>query len=339
VIWNDPPHPALPPLDGAAACDVLVVGGGLAGTAAAAFLARRGASVILLERDRLASGATGASLGIVGSPSARSYADASHFLGRPTARLLWSLARRTRRLLADLGVEHRVRGGIERGSDERSALLLREDGFPAEPRPDGLFLPDHAELDPVLLVCRLAALARDAGARLHESSPVTLERADPPLATTPRGRVEAEMVLVAAHTSSASFATLLESVVFPVRAAAIATAPLGERVLDVPVTAAGGRASARQLDDGRIVALGDAEALVGRPLRAATRWSVPMAMSCDEVPSAGPLPGSVRLYALAGFHGRGLALAPACAEVVASLMLDGRAGDEARALDPRRHAG
>jgi flavin-dependent dehydrogenase len=33
-------------------CDALVIGGGPAGSTAAAFLARRGRSTILLERDR-----------------------------------------------------------------------------------------------------------------------------------------------------------------------------------------------------------------------------------------------------------------------------------------------
>ncbi|HVL21165.1 MAG TPA: FAD-dependent oxidoreductase, partial [Amaricoccus sp.] len=42
---------------------VIVVGGGLMGTAAAFFLARRGAKVTLVERDRVGQGATVASFG------------------------------------------------------------------------------------------------------------------------------------------------------------------------------------------------------------------------------------------------------------------------------------
>ena len=50
------------------AFDVVVVGGGIVGTSAAAFLAGAGASVLLVERDGLASGASGANAGVVWHP-------------------------------------------------------------------------------------------------------------------------------------------------------------------------------------------------------------------------------------------------------------------------------
>ena len=51
-----------------AAPDVVVVGGGITGTATAAFLAGAGAGVVLVERDGLASGASGANSGVVQHP-------------------------------------------------------------------------------------------------------------------------------------------------------------------------------------------------------------------------------------------------------------------------------
>jgi glycine/D-amino acid oxidase-like deaminating enzyme len=48
--------------------DVVVIGGGIVGTAAAAFLADAGATVTLVEREGLASGASGANSGIVQHP-------------------------------------------------------------------------------------------------------------------------------------------------------------------------------------------------------------------------------------------------------------------------------
>ena len=52
----------------AATADVVVVGGGIVGTAATAFLAEAGARVILVEREGLASGASGANSGVVQHP-------------------------------------------------------------------------------------------------------------------------------------------------------------------------------------------------------------------------------------------------------------------------------
>ncbi len=48
--------------------DVVIVGGGIVGTSAAAFLAGAGARVTLVERDGLASGASGANSGLVQHP-------------------------------------------------------------------------------------------------------------------------------------------------------------------------------------------------------------------------------------------------------------------------------
>ncbi len=48
--------------------DVIIVGGGIVGTSAAAFLAGAGARVLLVEREALASGASGANSGVVQHP-------------------------------------------------------------------------------------------------------------------------------------------------------------------------------------------------------------------------------------------------------------------------------
>ncbi|HWP62105.1 MAG TPA: FAD-dependent oxidoreductase [Candidatus Binatia bacterium] len=57
-----------------AAPDVVVIGGGIVGTAAAAFLAEGGASVLLVERDTVAAGASGRNSGVVQQPFDRALA-------------------------------------------------------------------------------------------------------------------------------------------------------------------------------------------------------------------------------------------------------------------------
>ena len=68
--------------------DVVVIGGGIVGAAAAAFLAEGGASVLLLERDGLAAGASGRNSGVVQEPFDRVLAP----LHRATVREYRSLA-------------------------------------------------------------------------------------------------------------------------------------------------------------------------------------------------------------------------------------------------------
>jgi glycine/D-amino acid oxidase-like deaminating enzyme len=51
-----------------ARADVVVIGGGIAGTAAAAFLAEGGASVVVIEREAIAAGASGRNSGVVQAP-------------------------------------------------------------------------------------------------------------------------------------------------------------------------------------------------------------------------------------------------------------------------------
>jgi D-hydroxyproline dehydrogenase subunit beta len=59
---------AMKPSSPSASPDVIVVGGGIVGTSAASFLAGAGARVLLVERDALASGASGANSGVVQQP-------------------------------------------------------------------------------------------------------------------------------------------------------------------------------------------------------------------------------------------------------------------------------
>ena len=63
--------------------DVVVVGGGIVGTSAAAFLAGEGARVTLIEAREIAAGASGRNSGVVQHP----------FRRRPCAICTWRLSR------------------------------------------------------------------------------------------------------------------------------------------------------------------------------------------------------------------------------------------------------
>ncbi len=86
------PAPARPPLAGALAADVCVIGGGIAGCATALELAERGYRVVLLEAKRIAWGASGRSGGQAIFGYGTSQASLVAQLGPEPARRLWDLS-------------------------------------------------------------------------------------------------------------------------------------------------------------------------------------------------------------------------------------------------------
>jgi len=129
--------------------DVIVLGGGLMGTASAYFLARRGAHVTLIERNRIGTGATVASFGNI------------RRTGRHPSQL--PLAHRSLRLWGEaermLGhdVEFRATGHIRLIFDEAGLADMR--AYAEAARPWGLELE---ELSPHEIRARFPGLGPDA---------------------------------------------------------------------------------------------------------------------------------------------------------------------------------
>lgn len=147
-IWQRqaPSHPAPDRVQ----TDVAIIGGGVCGLSAAIEAEAAGADCILVERDRVASGASGRNAGYLMRGLAESYAVAADALGRDTARAVWAWSEDNLRALRNLGAS-RTPGFADRPSclialdepkaDEldRSAAMLAEDGFDAT-----LIEPDDA---------------------------------------------------------------------------------------------------------------------------------------------------------------------------------------------------
>ena len=87
-------RPAYPRFRGEIDADVVIVGGGLTGSACAASFAAAGVSVALLEGDRIGSGSTAASPGLIRQDFDASFQDTANTHGLRAARVLWQGLRR-----------------------------------------------------------------------------------------------------------------------------------------------------------------------------------------------------------------------------------------------------
>jgi glycine/D-amino acid oxidase-like deaminating enzyme len=218
-------RPVWPRLRGELRAEVAIVGGGLAGCAAAFAFAHTGASVVLLEAGRVGLGATAGSPGILDPGAGTTFRDLRERYGLRAARQMWEMERqaalelqavvRRQRLRCDLA---RV-GVVDVALDETAAHALQQErealaeagleaawisGARAEaltglPARGVLKRPEAAVVDPYRLAAGLARRAEARGAALFEQSPVRrirFGRRDVEVATG-HGIVRAEVAVVA----------------------------------------------------------------------------------------------------------------------------------------------
>jgi glycine/D-amino acid oxidase-like deaminating enzyme len=124
------------------AADVVVIGAGIAGVSAALSLQRRGASVCIVERHTLASGASSRNAGFLMRGCADHYAQACRLYGRERARDLWRLTEANIAAVIGEGADtlpsfRRVPScllALDEPQEQELAAsceMLREDGFDA----------------------------------------------------------------------------------------------------------------------------------------------------------------------------------------------------------------
>jgi gamma-glutamylputrescine oxidase len=366
-LWLDGVGHAYPPLDGDASADVAVVGAGIAGIATAYFLAKAGASVVVLEARGVAEAASGRNAGFLLAGVAENFVAASRRYGEANALRIWRLTKRTQALVRQLVAEHGIECELRwNGSDQiavdeeewrevqESARLLAARGVSVRTNRGTrtATYADDGDLHPVRWVRGLARAAVAAGARIHEESPVTAIEVG--TARTARGTVRAGTVVLC---TNAYTAHLTSSRVRPVRGQMLATAP-APPMFARPAYAKRGYRYWRQTADGRVVVGGwrdtAAEREVGEDetptpeiqahldaflkehgitAPVTHRWAGTMGFSHDALPYVGR--AGDRLFVCGGFTGHGMSFGAACAELVATLVR-GAPHPEADLFDPAR---
>lgn len=300
---------AAPPFVGEREADVLVLGAGLTGCAAALEFARRGQSVLALEAGRVGGGASASDLGHVPTGLGLPYTEAVKRLGHAGAHEVWEAHRenqaRLREFLSGIGDDcgYHAAGGFLLAADRAEARaladsedLLRDDGFAGEfldhymleARFDvrgfagAYWAADEAEVDPARLVEALAGAAEAAGAAIHTSSPVLdLElSARGAEAVTAQGRARASWVVVALDVQAPRLVPFLEGRVVPLDGLGLVLATAEACALPSPARAHGGRVAWRAQSGSGVLkvvgfgprpAAGELEAFVGAALGTAPR--------------------------------------------------------------------
>jgi gamma-glutamylputrescine oxidase len=238
--------------------DVVVVGAGYAGLTSAIELAQRGYQVVVLEANRICSGASGRNGGqvIVGYASGQTPFEAQ--LGPEHARLAWDMSLEAIDLLdariAQFQIEcDRVHGYLVVADSARKARALQADteklakhyGFSAT-MAHGAQVQAHIQspvycaaayetrsghLHPLKYGLGLARAAQQLGVRIFEHSAViSLQRTDPLVARTARGSVRARFGVLAGNCTlpeyGAQLAPDIASRIMPVGTYIIATEAL-----------------------------------------------------------------------------------------------------------------
>ena len=238
--------------------DALVVGAGYAGLSAAVEMAQRGLSVVVLEADRVCSGASGRNGGqaIVGYASGQKPFEDQ--LGRSDARRAWDMSMESIQLLDGHIDQHhiacdRVHGYLHLADSKRKAIALEADmqalrddyGFDSKlyrgdevrqhidsPRYcAAAFEPVSGHLHPLKFGLGLAQAARALGVKIYERSPVQeLKRGDKLVASTSQGSVSARFGVLAGNCTLGEYgprvAPEITPRIMPVGTYMIATAPL-----------------------------------------------------------------------------------------------------------------
>jgi gamma-glutamylputrescine oxidase len=246
-----------PALQGSVQADVVVVGGGFAGLSAALELAQRGFSVVVLEADRVGSGASGRNGGqaIVGFASGQGEFDDQ--LGAERSQQAWDMSVQAVNLIEQRIAAHGIDCDWQRGytyvADSRhKADALRAEFDDHSRRGVACEWAEGAEvsqligsaryvaafhektsghLHPLKYALGLARAARAAGVRIFEGSPVVgLRRGASLMAVTAAGQVTARFGVLAGNATLPEYgpqvAPEIAPRIMPVGTYIVGTAPL-----------------------------------------------------------------------------------------------------------------
>ena len=244
-----------PVLDDDRQADVCVIGGGFTGLSAALNLAERGLSVVLLEAERVGSGASGRCGGLVGSGQRKDVLETEEMFGFDRSKLLWDFAEMAKQEIRDRVAKHDIACDLQRGqllgvhkkrylgdaAKEADVLAERYDyphclALNAEETQarvatksflEGMYDSEAMALHPLNFSLGLARAATEAGVRIYERSRVLgYSQTDPAVVKTATASVKASFVVLACNGYLGKLEPRVAGKIMPINNFMVATEPL-----------------------------------------------------------------------------------------------------------------
>lgn len=249
-------RPDYPALDGSLSADVAIIGGGYTGLQAAYNLAKRGASVVLIEGSRFGDGASGRNGGQLGTGQRAWPDEQEEELGYERSKLLFDMAENAKRHLLEFAEIHAIdmdytpgqmnvshKQAYEKDYRKSAEVLATRYNYPHVRFMDraetsqrlgsnryyhGIRDIGTGHIHPLKLLVGLARAASKAGAAIHEMTPATSirQQSGRTMIDTPRGTITAERVLIATNAYIGNLEPQTAAHVMPIRSFIGATEPL-----------------------------------------------------------------------------------------------------------------
>ena len=254
-------NPAFPEFTGEAVTDLVVIGGGYTGCAAALQAAELGASVLLIEADAIGSGGSGRNVGLANAGLWLPPEDINAELGTETGSRLSTLLAGAPGMVFSLIAKHAIQcepqrkgtlhcahapGGLDdlqrrhaqlRAIGAPVKLLSREEAIRrtgSEAVHGALFDPRAGTIQPLAYVRGLARAAAAAGAQLHSNSPATgiSRNGSGWQVATAKGSIRARHLIMATNAYARDISGYDAPQVIPVHYFQAATDPLPAALLE-----------------------------------------------------------------------------------------------------------